>query len=279
MKLKYYLRGMGIGVILTAIIMGFALGARNAPVSDAEVIEKAKGLGMVEGGVLSDYSGEDGSVQQTPDEPKAPETPDMSDSYSPAADNGTDLTENIGTDSALSGASTTDLVKVTDIKENSPVSNSAGGSLDRTTSSASSFKSTKTDEKDLKDNNKDKKTSDLKTESKVKEEEQESDEPEEEEESKEPEQQPDTTPAAPSTTPAVSSTTPAPAGEMIEITIPGGSGSDKVASILKDAGLVDDAVAFNKYLIQNKVDRKIRSGKKVFPANATYDQIADIIVR
>lgn len=272
MKLKYYLRGMGIGVILTAIIMGFALGARNAPVSDAEVIEKAKGLGMVEGGVLSDYSGEDGSVQQTPDEPKAPETPDMSDSYSPAADNGTDLTGNIGTESALSGASTTDLVKVTDIKENSPVSNSAGGSLDRTTSSASSFKSTKTDEKDLKDNNKDKKTSDLKTESKVKEEEQESDEPEEEEESKEPEQQPDTTPAAPSTTPA-------PAGEMIEITIPGGSGSDKVASILKDAGLVDDAVAFNKYLIQNKVDRKIRSGKKVFPANATYDQIADIIVR
>lgn len=272
MKLKYYLRGMGIGVILTAIIMGFALGARNAPVSDAEVIEKAKGLGMVEGGVLSDYSGEDGSVQQTPDEPKAPETPDMSDSYSPAADNGTDLTGNIGTDSALSGASTTDLVKVTDIKENSPVSNSAGSSLDRTTSSASSFKSTKTDEKDLKDNNKDIKTSDLKTESKVKEEEQESDEPEEEEESKEPEQQPDTTPAAPSTTPA-------PAGEMIEITIPGGSGSDKVASILKDAGVVDDAVAFNKYLIQNKVDRKIRSGKKVFPANATYDQIADIIVR
>ncbi len=279
MKLKYYLRGMGIGVILTAIIMGFALGARNAPVSDAEVIEKAKGLGMVEGGVLSDYSGEDGSGQQTPDEPKAPETPDMADSYSPAADNGTDLTGNIGTDSALSGSSTTDLVKVTDIKENSPVSNSAGGSLDKTTSSASSFKSTKTDEKDLKDNNKDKKTSDLKTESKVKEEEQESDEPEEEEESKEPEQQPDTTPAAPSTTPAVSSTTPAPAGEMIEITIPGGSGSDKVASILKDAGLVDDAVAFNKYLIQNKVDRKIRSGKKVFPANATYDQIADIIVR
>jgi len=279
MKLKYYLRGMGIGVILTAIIMGFALGARNAPVSDAEVIEKAKGLGMVEGGVLSDYSGEDGSVQQTPDEPKAPETTDMSDSYSPAADNGTDLTGNIGSESALSGASTTDLVKVTDIKENSPVSNSAGGSLDKTTSSASSFKSTKTDEKDLKDNNKDKKTSDLKTESKVKEEEQESDEPEEEEESKEPEQQPDTTPAAPSTTPAVSSTTPAPAGEMIEITIPGGSGSDKVASILKDAGLVDDAVAFNKYLIQNKVDRKIRSGKKVFPANATYDQIADIIVR
>ena len=52
-----------------------------------------------------------------------------------------------------------------------------------------------------------------------------------------------------------------------------------VLLILKDAGLVDDAVAFNKYLIQNKVDRKIRSGKKVFPANATYDQIADIIVR
>ena len=56
MKLKYYLRGMGIGIILTAIVMGFALGGRKATISDAEVIERAKALGMVDGGVLSQSS-------------------------------------------------------------------------------------------------------------------------------------------------------------------------------------------------------------------------------
>ena len=48
MKLKYYLRGMGIGIILTAIVMGFALGGRRGTLSDAEIIKRAKALGMVE---------------------------------------------------------------------------------------------------------------------------------------------------------------------------------------------------------------------------------------
>ena len=62
MKLKYYLRGIGIGVILTALIMGFALGGRKSTISDAEVIERAKKLGMVQGGVLTDYSNEENSI-------------------------------------------------------------------------------------------------------------------------------------------------------------------------------------------------------------------------
>ena len=61
MKLKYYLRGMGIGVILTAIVMGFALGGRKTAISDAEIIERAKALGMVDStsGVLYNSSDED----------------------------------------------------------------------------------------------------------------------------------------------------------------------------------------------------------------------------
>ena len=58
MKLKYYLRGIGIGVILTATIMGFALGGRKTIMSDAQVIQRAKELGMTEGGVLSAEAGE-----------------------------------------------------------------------------------------------------------------------------------------------------------------------------------------------------------------------------
>ena len=65
MKLKYYLRGIGIGVILTAIVMGFALGGRKTTMSDAEVIERAKELGMTDGGVLSDTVNEGDEVEES----------------------------------------------------------------------------------------------------------------------------------------------------------------------------------------------------------------------
>ena len=48
MKLKYYLRGLGIGIICTAIIMGIALsGSKKETLSDTEIIERARLLGMV----------------------------------------------------------------------------------------------------------------------------------------------------------------------------------------------------------------------------------------
>ncbi len=48
MKLKYYLRGLGIGIICTAIIMGIALsGSKKETLTDTEIIERARLLGMV----------------------------------------------------------------------------------------------------------------------------------------------------------------------------------------------------------------------------------------
>ncbi|WP_024866506.1 hypothetical protein [Butyrivibrio sp. FCS014] len=69
MKLKYYLRGMGIGIILTAIVMGFALGGRKTTISDAEVIRRAKELGMIEAGTgtLSQNSKEAGNSNEKTD--------------------------------------------------------------------------------------------------------------------------------------------------------------------------------------------------------------------
>lgn len=53
MKLKYYLRGLGIGIVVTAVIMGIASG--NRTLSDREIKERAAALGMVEqGGSLAD---------------------------------------------------------------------------------------------------------------------------------------------------------------------------------------------------------------------------------
>lgn len=53
MKLKYYLRGLGIGIIGTAIVMGIALsGNKKETLSDEEIIERAEILGMVMEGKL-----------------------------------------------------------------------------------------------------------------------------------------------------------------------------------------------------------------------------------
>lgn len=67
MKLKYYLRGLGIGIICTAIIMGIALsGNKKETMTDTEIIERARLLGMV-----MPEDTEDISEEEEPSENKA----------------------------------------------------------------------------------------------------------------------------------------------------------------------------------------------------------------
>lgn len=53
MKLKYYLRGLGAGMIVTAILMGVAASKHTKMMSDAEIMARAEELGMVKSTVLS----------------------------------------------------------------------------------------------------------------------------------------------------------------------------------------------------------------------------------
>ena len=47
MKLKYYLRGLGIGIIITTLILMIAYSGKEAKLTDAEIIARAEALGMV----------------------------------------------------------------------------------------------------------------------------------------------------------------------------------------------------------------------------------------
>lgn len=47
MKLKYYLRGLGIGIIVTTIVLMISFSRNEKTMSDDEVIERATQLGMV----------------------------------------------------------------------------------------------------------------------------------------------------------------------------------------------------------------------------------------
>ncbi|MCH4192845.1 MAG: endolytic transglycosylase MltG [Butyrivibrio sp.] len=56
MKLKYYLRGLGIGLIIATIVMGIHSGSSSSSPSDAEIRQRAEALGMIDGAMLSDQA-------------------------------------------------------------------------------------------------------------------------------------------------------------------------------------------------------------------------------
>ena len=53
MERRYYLRGLGLGILITAIIMGAAQRG-SKEMSDEEVRQRARELGMIENTVLSE---------------------------------------------------------------------------------------------------------------------------------------------------------------------------------------------------------------------------------
>lgn len=95
MELKYYLRGLGIGIAVTAIIMGIALSG-DKPMTDEQIIARAKELGMVENTVLSDTENketdDDGAGNEDAADETAPddgaENEDAADEDTPDADVG-----------------------------------------------------------------------------------------------------------------------------------------------------------------------------------------------
>ncbi len=240
MKLKYYLRGMGIGIILTAIVMGFALGGRKATISDAEVIKRAKALGMTEASaeVLTQTQSEDSEV----------ESDDASSSNQALDQIGEKIPEEVNTEVALSDPPVSEVAEETKETENQIAESSSS-------SDASA------------DNKQEEETSTAATNG-----------------SEEVSSAAETSVSEAASTESTSAETTKPSEDTAvsnsgtkQITIPGGMGSDGVAALLAKEGIVDDAVAFNKYLVENRIDRIIRSGTKSFPENATYEQIARII--
>lgn len=76
MNKKYYFRGLGLGIIVTAVIMGIALsgGTKKRTMTDDEIIARAKELGMTENTRLLEPSGEEAADGTGSDGAKEPET-------------------------------------------------------------------------------------------------------------------------------------------------------------------------------------------------------------
>ena len=48
MKLKFYLRGIGLGIIVTALVLHFTLASSDSAMSDEQIKQRAMELGMIE---------------------------------------------------------------------------------------------------------------------------------------------------------------------------------------------------------------------------------------
>lgn len=202
MKLKYYLRGLGTGIVVTVLILGIAGSvSEKGKMTDAEVLARAKELGLVERTVLSE------TVKQ-PEESKPEEK--IPEESKPE--------ENIPEESIP--------------EENIPEESKP--------------------EENIPEEN-------IPEESEPEESIPEENVPEE----SEPEAE------LPFGMPAESGT--------ISLQIVRGDSSVSVSRRLEEAGLIDDASAYDRYLCQNGYDKKIQTGTYEIPMNATQQEIANII--
>lgn len=191
MKLKYYLRGLGIGIIVTTLVLMVAFSGKKEKLSDQEIMQRAEQLGMV--------MADEGQTE-------------------------TGTEENAGTEAQPD-------------TEQDVQNTEAGteGNTDENTETAS-----------------------------------------------EPETEPQTEAAAEPA--AQEDTTGNVVGEVkqetsgeVAFTVKSGESSDTVAFNLYKAGLVDDATAFNRYMISKGYDSRLRTGDFKIRSGASYDEILKVL--
>ncbi len=253
MKLRYYMRGLGIGIFVTAILMALTIHGKTERLTDEQIIERAEALGMemkyssdVLADTVSENAAEDTKPAELPDQVKE----ETSLANRLAAEEKTDnplLDREVGdTDTAEAG--TTDNLQQDIYHEDPDAAERTETKKDGSADADSAEES----------------AADMQDESSADDTEQ-------------------TTAAGSSaadteqTTAAGSSAADTQAAGSKQITVSSGDGSDTVAKKLYEVGLVSDAAAYDRYLCQNGYDKKICTGVKTIPAGATEAEIAQIL--
>lgn len=205
MKIRYYLRGLGLGILFTAVFFLIG-GSSKQTMSDEMIKERAKELGMIENTVLADIGN---TVDESVEESSA-------------------ISETVSTEvnTDIEVESTSEMDTETVAEETSPET-----------------------EETVEETSMEEELSEVETESS-------SEEVLSEEEVETPE-----------------------AGKIISIVVNKGEGSDTVSRRLYEAGLVDDPYEYDRYLMQNKYDRKIGAGEHLIPTGSSWEEIAQLLCR
>lgn len=247
--LKFYLRGLGIGMALTAVILHFSVYNTEHALTDEEIMERAGRLGMVSHITLSEnetlynegenpaevlYDGTGTSdIPESPDDGQSTGNPD--DSSVPGEPEGSE-----GTEEPLpvnpSDEDNTD--------ENTPEENSSDENTTNDNPSVTANPPVNPAEEDYVPGNGQNEDNDI-------------------------------------TLSEEQSEGMGGAGEMgdsIIIVVTGGDSSVSVAAKLAQAGLVSSAAAYDSFLCDNGYDKRISTGTHVIPIGASEREIAEILI-
>lgn len=203
MKLKYYLRGIGIGIIVTAIILSIVNGVSNSSnkMTNPQIVEKAKELGMV---TKDEYD----IVKQ-----------DLNTAKGDIDDLKAELTK-------------------ADTKENKESNDGSNGS-EETQADAKSTDESKSEKTDNKSSDEEKTNSSDKAKL----------------------------------------TDPSQMAKDISFTISSGMGSEDVAKVLEQKGIIVSASEFNKYLVESGNANYLQIGEFKADEGESYDSIISKITK
>lgn len=268
MKLKYYMRGLGAGILLTAIIL--SIGTGKEKLTDQEIISRAKQLGMV--------MAEDEKLKEmlttTPAVPsEGANNSEAEDTLNPADASGNEDAAD-SSDASINEASedagntpgsegTTDAGNTADSEGNTDTGN-ASGSEDTTdagnasdiegTMDAGNTSDTEDDTIDISDNTDAAEASDDDGST-------------------------DTGDASGAEDTPDASGTDNASDSMITFTIERGMSSEMVSALLKEKGLIENTEDFNSYIIGKGKASFIKIGTYTLPAGASYKKIVDTITK
>lgn len=241
MKLKYYLRGLGIGIVVTAIIMSIT--SKPEEMTDAQIKMRALELGMVEESVLADLQAKDESTEvETVEDILNQHAAEKDNQQEIPAEEATDVevdnedaavTEN--EEVAMEETATTDNEEV--VSEETIVEENKEATEETTVTEPE--EDTVVEEVTVANTNEVKeKTDDSKQEDSIKD-------------------------------------------EVVEnytiIKVEKGNGSEIVSRRLYEAGLVESAVEYNQFLVKNGYDRRLSVGNHEIPSGATHEEMACIL--
>lgn len=265
MERKYYLRGLGIGIAVTAIIMGIALSG-DRKMTDAEIIARAKELGMVENTVLSEEEDQDASGVGAAD-PEAAGDTESAGKQDTAA--GQDITEGQDITAGQDIAAGQDITADQEAAGDAEKAEKPDAAADQETAAQQDTAGEDSADTASADDASDELTADGPAQETPQDEAlpEEEDGAQEDEPGQSAEQQSQEDGADAG---AVSS-------EQKTITINSGDGSYTVAKKLQDAGVVISAETFDDYLCEHGYDKKLRTGTFSIPADAGDEQIARIV--
>lgn len=264
MKLKYYLRGLGLGVIFTTVVLAISFGIHGKDISDEEIVSRAEKLGMemkesnplFPENLLESETDEPGSEKQnaetltkngqksdskdsdnnTPD--KTDQSPNKTDSnQAGTGSNKTDSNQaETGSDKTSSNKAGTGSEKTGSNKTGTGLdkadSNKSGTGSDKAGSNKTGTGSDKTDSN---------KTGTDKTDSKKTEQDADGSKP------------------------------------NVTLTVKDGDGCRQIAEKLQKLGVIDDTEKFRDYMSRQGLDGMIQTGTFSISKNATQKEIAKIL--